>query len=169
MRLLFVSLFLLALTLAPEMAAAKIIHVTPTKVTTKQKRDPILGLWYTADRDGVVELYPCDGKICGRFHWLKENTKQDPSLDNKNPDEEKRSRPLCGMQFMGGFTPKGDKSYEDGWIYSPRHGAMFSASMKLVEKDRLDLHGYMFLPLLGESQVWERAIKPPACKKTKAD
>src|SRR5262249_159266 len=34
----------------------------------------ILGVWYTQDREGGVELYPCDSKICGRLYWLKDDT-----------------------------------------------------------------------------------------------
>ena len=131
-------------------------------------RNPVIGLWYTQDRDGVIELYSCENQICGRFHWIKNSSDNQPSLDNKNPDKEKRNRPLCGLQFMGGFSPKENGKYEDGWIYSPRHGGVFSANMTLLDHDTLDLHGYMFLPILGESQTWHRAYHAPACKAPKS-
>lgn len=123
----------------------------------------ISGLWYTQDKDGVVQLYPCDGEICGRFYWLKDDSPEDISRDTHNPEAGKRARPLCRMQFMGGFDPAGNGLYEDGWIYSPRHGANFSAEMTLVDKNTLKLHGYLLVPALGEDQTWTRAKKPPRC------
>lgn len=125
----------------------------------------VSGLWYSQDRDGGIELYPCGEEICGRFHWLQDNEPGNVSRDDKNPDRALRQRPLCGMQFMGGFIPQGDGFYADGWIYSPRHGANFSAEMRLVDHDTLKLHGYVFLPLLGEDQTWTRARpkEMPSC------
>src|ERR1700742_2336556 len=109
----------------------------------------ISGIWYTEDRDGGVELYPCGKEICGRFYWLgADNNKPEASRDSKNPDPELRQRTLCKAQFMGGFTPDGKGHFKDGWIYSPRHGATFSAEMTLVDHDTLDLHGYVFIPAL---------------------
>lgn len=125
---------------------------------------PISGYWQTQDNDGVVELYPCEQKICGRFHWLKEDSPEAPSLDDKNPDPEKRSRPLCQMQFMGGFDPQGDGRYTRGWIYSPRHGSTYSARLTLKDPDTVELHGYVFVPLLGDSQIWRRTNGELACR-----
>ncbi len=122
----------------------------------------LFGFWQTAGGDGIVEIYPCDqGQACGRFAWLKEDSEAAPSLDNKNPDPALRRRRLMGLTFMGGFKPgAAPETYEDGWIYSPRHGSRFSANLKLAGPDALELHGYMFLPVLGESQIWKRVPKP---------
>lgn len=124
----------------------------------------ISGLWYTSDKDGVVELYPCEGKICGRFHWVEDEADGSISRDTKNPDFSKRSRPLCGMQFMWGFTPEGNGIFESGWIYSPRHGSNFSANLHLVDNENLILRGYFIIPLLGEDQNWTRAHDAPSCE-----
>jgi uncharacterized protein (DUF2147 family) len=125
------------------------------------------GVWYTQDRDGGIELYPCGDKICGRFYWLKDDEAGNISRDDNNPDPAKRNQPLCGMQFMGGFTPDPDEKdhYVDGWIYSPRHGKNFDAEMTLIDHNTLDLHGYVVVPLFGESQTWTRAKNPPKCLK----
>ncbi len=122
------------------------------------------GFWLTQDKDGVVEIYPCEGYLCGRFHWLKEDSLQNPSLDDKNPNPALRTRPLCGMQFLGGFEPQSQGSYTGGWIYSPRHGSKFSARISLKNPDLLELHGYMFIPFLGDSQLWTRAGTHPRCE-----
>ncbi len=90
--------------------------------------------------EGGVELYPCGDEICGKLcYWLKDNQENGSvSRDTKNPDPAKRDRPLCHMQFMGGFVPDSQGHYEDGWIYSPRHGANFSAEMTLADHETLE-------------------------------
>jgi len=134
---------------------------------TKMKSDDIVGLWYTQDKDGGVEIYACGDKICGRFYWLDQKPGDSPMLDEKNADPTLRRRDLCRTQFMGDFTPDamndGRRHYSDGWIYSPRHGYNFQAEMTLIDHNTLDLHGYVLTPILGESQTWTRAESMPQC------
>ena len=124
------------------------------------------GIWMTEDRDGAVELYACGDALCGKFYWLKPGPVDDPTadLDDKNPNPQLRNRPLCGMQFMGGFTPGDDGWLDGGWIYSPRHGAKFSSAIKPQSHDAIELRGYLFLPFLGSSQTWTRAAAVKPCQ-----
>jgi len=133
---------------------------TPTSVTNPL--EAVSGRWYTEGHEGGVELYPCDDQICGRFSWMKDENGE-VSRDTNNPDPAERQRPLCHMQFMGNFTPEGKNRYTGGWIYNPRDGGIYSAQMTLVDHDTLDLHGYLFIPLLGQSQTWKRAKNMPSC------
>ena len=153
--LLTLILGVLLLVLSHPSVAAVGGHVAP-------HTPPLTGLWYTEGKDGGVELYSCGDEICGRFYWF--NTNEISSKDEKNPDPEKRDKPLCRMQFMGGFHEDGEGRYADGWIYSPEHGAVFNAEMTLVDEDTLDLHGYVLTPILGESQTWKRAKAMPKCR-----
>ncbi len=124
--------------------------------------DPLLGFWQTQDNDGVIEFYRCEDKFCGRFVWLEEDSVEKPSLDKNNPDEDKKTRPLCGMTLLNGFEKEGE-GYDNGWIYSPRHGSRFSAQLRISETDQLTLRGYFLLPIFGGTQVWKRVEKPDHC------
>ncbi|MGE0108207.1 MAG: DUF2147 domain-containing protein [Bdellovibrionales bacterium] len=124
--------------------------------------DPLVGYWETEDKDGVIELYPCEAKFCGRFVWLEGDSVETPSLDDHNPDPAKRRQPLCGLTFLGDFE-KEEGGYENGWIYSPRHGQHFSARLALEGKDELTLRGYVLLPIFGGTQIWKRVSKPNLC------
>jgi uncharacterized protein (DUF2147 family) len=127
-------------------------------------RQPLLGIWYTEGHEGAIELYSCDQEICGRFYWIKDESPENIFRDEHNPDPEKRDRPLCQMQFMGGFHLDSDGHYTDGWVYSPKHGQVFNAEITLLDKDTLDVHGYILSPILGESQVWKRAKALHGCR-----
>lgn len=144
--------------------------IAATNATHPNQSAPgIVGLWYTQDRDGVIDLYPCAEKICGRFHWLEKETEENgqPSRDDRNPDPELRARPLCGMTFMGDFAKESGDRYSDGWIYSPRSGSTYKARLTLSDSNTLLLHGYILTPFLGETQTWKRAVNPPICSESK--
>jgi uncharacterized protein (DUF2147 family) len=122
----------------------------------QQSTDPITGLWLTQDKDGIINIYTCGQHICGSFYWLEDDGPDHISRDTENRNRSKRGKPLCGMQFMSGFSPDHKNFYSDGAIYSPRDGNTYDAQMTLINHDTLDLHGYVFVPTFGESQTWIR-------------
>ena len=126
----------------------------------------VAGYWLTDEREGVVELYHCGksrDQICGRFHWLRKDRPEHIVRDTENPDPSRHNQPLCGMQFMGGFKPADIGHFEDGWIYNPEDGAKYNAHLTLVDHNTLDLHGYLLLPVLGESRTWKRTSAKNGC------
>jgi uncharacterized protein (DUF2147 family) len=153
-RTIFILALLLMLAPVAAMAAVPSSGVPPT--------GDVSGYWYTEGHEGVVQLYHCADKICGRFQWIDVANPRNSSFDSRNPDPTKRERPLCRMQFMGDFMPDGAGHYIDGWIYSPRHGATFNAEMKLLDPNTLSLHGYLALPLFGMDQTWTRVAGSPS-------
>jgi uncharacterized protein (DUF2147 family) len=129
--------------------------------------DRAVGYWLTEDQDGGVELYRCGEELCGKFRWLGTSDPapdSDAGRDTKNKDPQKRSRPLCDMQFMGGFKFDGKDSLVSGWIYSPRHGGDFSASITQLDDNRIQLRGYFLIPALGQNQIWTRKTDMPTCR-----
>ncbi len=169
MRFFYSILLVGFLTFAPLMreASARMAVDTPPPrqdpVATAEAIRAISGFWYTEKHEGIVELYPCDDSICGRFHWLEDDSPDNISRDSRNPDPTRQDRPLCGLQFMGGFALVENGRFGGGWIYSPEHGSVFSASMSQIDHDTLSLRGYILVPLLGETQTWQRAEAPPEC------
>ena len=37
-----------------------------------QKPDAIVGKWLVEEKDSQIEIYPCEGRFCGKIIWLKE-------------------------------------------------------------------------------------------------
>lgn len=118
---------------------------------------PALGRWLSASGKGVIEIYPCADKLCGKLVWLAEPIRDGaPAVDRNNRDAAQRQRPLCGLMMLGDFRPLEANRWGDGWIYSPENGKTYRATMTL-EGDLLKLRGYIGIPLLGETQTWTRA------------
>lgn len=148
------------------MLVVAILAAASTETMAEPMKTDMLGYWYTQDRDGVIEIYPCSDKVCGRFRWLEHPYDADGRLsrDDRNPDPSRRTRPLCGMTFMGDFSRESETRYSDGWIYSPRSGSTYQARLTLSDHDTLLLHGYVITPFLGETQTWKRAAGTvPSC------
>jgi uncharacterized protein (DUF2147 family) len=122
----------------------------------------VLGTWATAEDKSHVEIVPCAEaaeKLCGSIVWLKEpndDTGQ-PKHDKNNPEPSLQSRPIIGLPLLAGFV-SGDEpnKWTDGEIYNPEDGDTYSCTMTLLEDGRLEVRGYVGLPLFGKSQIWTR-------------
>ena len=128
-----------------------------------------VGNWLTEGKSGIVEIYRCTPNgdtLCGRLAWfrIKPDDPNPQGLDLNNPDKTKRSQPLCGLTFMYGFKPAGQRKWEDGSVYDPDGGSTWHATMKLRDDGAVDLHGYIGISLIGRSEIWTRYKDPvPQC------
>jgi uncharacterized protein (DUF2147 family) len=82
-------------------------------------------------------------------------------LDIYNPDPAKRTRELCGLQIGSGFLIHTPDEARDGTLYDPKTGKTYHGNAKLVG-NRLELRGYVGIPLFGETQTWTRPESPVA-------
>ena len=128
-------------------------------LTTFAQSDAIFGEWYTADKDAVVTIFADGNTISGKTTWMEEpnDSKGNPKLDKENPDENLRSRKRMGLKIMQDFVYKGDNVWEDGKIYKPSNGKTYGGTATLVNKNTLELEGYLIsLPFIGKTSTWTR-------------
>jgi uncharacterized protein (DUF2147 family) len=91
--------------------------------------------------------------------WLKEPRERDGQIkvDGKNPDPAKRAQTMVGLTIMWNFAnASAPNEWEGGRIYNPLDGDTYRAMMKLRPDGKLEVRGYVMLPLFGGSQHWER-------------
>ena len=124
-----------------------------------QDADAILGGWYTKDSKALVEIYKCNDLYCGKIVWLKEPLKKDGSekLDDKNPDESKRTNKIIGLNLVNNFKFKSKNKWTGGTIYDPDNGKTYSCKMTL-KGDQLKVRGYIGISLFGRTQVWVKKL-----------
>jgi uncharacterized protein (DUF2147 family) len=126
------------------------------------------GVWLTEGRDAAVAIAPCGGGdwllLCGRIVWLKDATDESggPRLDTRNPDPARQSRPICGLEVMGGLRPSGPDSWSGGSVYNPQDGRIYSGDMALLTDSTLRVRAYLGVPFFGQTQVWTRAERSAA-------
>ena len=120
--------------------------------------DPAFGLWLVEAETAIVEISPCGDKACGKIVWLKEPNDANgaPKVDTQNPDESKRSTPICGLAMLGDFSQGGEGEWEGGFIYDASDGSTYDAKVALQEEGTLEVRGFVGLSLFGKSQTWSR-------------
>jgi len=122
--------------------------------TQVKPEERIKGIWLTEKKDGKVEIYQTGHTWCGKLIWgntvIDENGK--PRHDVLNPDPKLRSRPILGMVIITGLVYR-DGKWRDGNIYDSTTGKTYSIS---VNGNNLELRGYIGIPLLGKTTIWQR-------------
>ena len=117
----------------------------------------ILGQWLTTDGTSKIEIYKCGEEFCGRIAWLKEPDKDGrPKVDENNADQALKSRPLLQLEILRGFAFDGEDVWKGGKIYDQKSGNDYSAKMTLVDPNKLELRGYVLMPLFGRTETWTR-------------
>ena len=111
--------------------------------------DPaILGEWLTESGHGVIEIVRCENAMCGSIVGI-----------DRTPDEplptDFTGRSQCGLTIISDVTP-GENDAWYGKIVDPRDGATYHAKLWVDSEGRLNLRGYVGIPLLGSTQVWSR-------------
>jgi len=50
-----------------------------------------------------------------------------------------------------------DGEYSGGYVYNPRDGETYRFAAQLIDDRTLKVRGYLGIPLLGQTQLWQRA------------
>jgi uncharacterized protein (DUF2147 family) len=134
-------------------------------IATAQKAaasDAILGYWFNAEKDAVIEITKVDGKFDGKVIWLKNplNDKGKPKTDVENPDPKLKSRPRLGLVVLNDLVYKSGNKYEKGKIYDPKSGKTYSCQTEIVGGKVMKLRGFIGVSLIGRTSEWVRTVKP---------
>lgn len=81
--------------------------------------------------------------------WSSEN----PLLDIENPNPKLQTRPLLGLEISENLVKQG-KLWR-GRIYDPRSGSWYKSNVSVVD-DELNIRGYIGMPMLGQTRIFER-------------
>ena len=96
-----------------------------------------------------------DGEFLGTV--IKVLSITDPEPLCERCEGAQRHQPIVGMTILRGLRREGD-GYGSGTILDPDEGRTYRCRALLIEGGRkLELRGYVGLPLFGRTQVWLRA------------
>lgn len=105
----------------------------------------ILKIWQTADNTlagQVMKVFPLPGAdpnpVCSQCKGAYHN------------------KPILGMVILWGSKFDG-KKWSHGEILDPKNGKVYSCNIEPLNNGaNLKVHGYIGMPLLGRTQIWER-------------
>ena len=104
------------------------------------------GYWLMEDKETVIEFKPCGENLCGYLIFIGENSNV---KDEKNPVLEKRTRPLCNLEFIVGLKLDGER-YSGGTLYDPESGETYDVYLSGISKE-IKMRVHVGSPMWGET------------------
>jgi uncharacterized protein (DUF2147 family) len=121
--------------------------------------DRLIGVWEPSNGRARVKVEKIGAKYYGKIVWLKESvdpvTKQ-PKTDKNNPDPNLQNVPLKGYRMLKDFVYAGKDEWTEGTIYDPLNGSTYSCTIKMTDKNSLEIRGYIGVSALGRTDIWKR-------------
>ena len=125
-----------------------------------QEASPV-GLWKNIDDEtgkpkALIRITESNGEIKGKIEKLfrAANEEQSPKCDKC--EDARKDQPIIGMTILTGMKHDGS-AYTGGQILDPNNGKVYKSKMILAEGGKkLNVRGYIGMPLLGRTQVWVR-------------
>ncbi|HUB90517.1 MAG TPA: DUF2147 domain-containing protein [Dyella sp.] len=123
---------------------------TDTPVGTWRQIDDVTG-----KPKSIIQITDDNGKLQGKvLQVLLSDDGPHPLC--KKCEGERKNQPIEGMVIMWNVS-KDDDVWDGGKILDPKTGKVYSVKLSLTDGgQKLDVHGYIGISLLGRSQVWER-------------
>ena len=80
-----------------------------------------------------------------------------PKVDLNNPDLDKQSRPIAGLNLLRDLFYIGDNKWWKGKIYVPENGKDYDYNIKFKGDGTLSVRGYIGLALFERTTIWRRS------------
>jgi len=142
------SLMLATLAMAGS-AAARDDNLTPA------------GTWKTIDDTtgkpkSLVVITESNGVLQGKIEKLFRGADEDQNPKCVNCKDARKDQPIIGMVMLSGLKYDG-KEWSGGEITDPATGKVYKSKAELTEGGtKLQVRGYVGLPMFGRSQTWVR-------------
>jgi uncharacterized protein (DUF2147 family) len=120
-----------------------------------------VGLWQTvSDRtgqpDGLVRILEVDGEYIGTVVAVYSPPAPDAHPLCELCQGDLKNRPVVGMNILRGVRRTAN-TYSTGEILDPDEGQVYKCRIALLDDGRkLEVRGYIGIPLFGRSQTWIR-------------
>jgi uncharacterized protein (DUF2147 family) len=119
-----------------------------------------VGVWKTIDDEtgkekSYVRITDNGGVLTGKIEKLINPKEADPKCTKCTDD--RKDQPVVGMTIIRNVKQDGDQ-WDGGDILDPNNGKVYKVRLKTEDDGKkLNVRGYIGVPMLGRSQTWIRA------------
>jgi uncharacterized protein (DUF2147 family) len=122
-----------------------------------------VGVWKTIDDDGKTEksiVRIADGgggKLSGRIESVFDAKKKDAVCDKCS--DERKDKPLVGLTILRDVAKDAEDQtlWAGGNILDPNDGKVYKVRLRPIDGGhKLEVRGYIGMPMLGRTQTWVR-------------
>lgn len=120
-----------------------------------------VGLWKNIDDvsgkpKALIRITETNGVLQGRIEKLFRAADEEQNPKCEKCKDARKDQPIVGMVFMSGLKKDGHE-YNGGEILDPDNGKVYKSKLKVADGGKkLEVRGYIGVPLLGRSQTWLR-------------
>lgn len=128
--------------------------------TALAQQSPI-GLWKNIDDatgkpKALIRITEANGEFSGKIEKLFREPTEDQNPKCIKCEGDLKDQPIIGLTILKGLK-KDDDEYNGGTILDPANGKVYKSKMKLEDGGKkLNVRGYIGMPMMGRSQVWVR-------------
>ncbi|MFC5476250.1 DUF2147 domain-containing protein [Paraherbaspirillum soli] len=125
-----------------------------------QQTSPV-GLWKTIDDHSgkpkaFIRISESNGEMKGKVEKLLREPGEEQNPKCVKCEGALKDQPIIGMTILSGMKQDGDE-YKGGQILDPDNGKFYQSKMSLTDNGKkLNVRGYIGVPLLGRTQTWIR-------------
>ena len=120
-----------------------------------------LGLWKNIDDESgkpkaLIRISEVNGELSGKIEKLFLTPTEDQNPKCTKCDGALKDQPVLGMIILTGLKRDGDE-YKGGKILDPNNGKVYSSRLEIIaDGKKLQVRGYIGIPMLGRTQTWLR-------------
>ena len=122
-----------------------------------------VGVWKTVDdatkkEKSLVRIVEANGVYIGKVEKLLDPATP-PDAVCKDCSDDRKDKPILGLTILRNMKQSADDKnvFDGGDILDPNNGKVYKSKLKLVDNGaKLDVRGYIGLPMLGRTQTWTR-------------
>jgi uncharacterized protein (DUF2147 family) len=104
----------------------------------------------------LIRITGSNGTLQGKIEKVFLGSNEDPNPKCEKCEGPLKGAPVIGLVILTGLKESGDE-FVGGQILDPDSGNVYRSKVQLIDGGRkLSVRGYIGVPVLGRSQIWER-------------
>ncbi|QRX80923.1 DUF2147 domain-containing protein [Glaciimonas sp. PAMC28666] len=138
------------------LAAGLLLTISAVAQTTSP-----VGLWKTIDDtsgkpSALIRITDSGGELSGKIEKLFRQPNEELNPKCIKCEGDNKDKPIVGLTMLQGMKADGP-DYSGGTILDPANGKVYKSKMTLIDDGKkLNVRGYIGVPLLGRTQTWIR-------------
>ena len=127
-----------------------------------QSPDPAIGVWKTIDDKtnqpaSLIKIEQVNGVLEGTIIKTFPRPNETPLVNCNLCKDDRKDKPIVGMKIMTDLKQDQVGVWSGGKILDPKDGEVYKVKIATEDGKKMDVRGYIGVPLLGRTQVWYKA------------
>lgn len=135
------------------------IYVGMAGLAYAQVPDPAIGIWKTIDDKtnqpaSLIKIEEVNGILEGTIIKTFPIEGKPVLMSCSLCKDDRKDKPIIGMKIMTELKKDQQGTWSGGKILDPKEGEVYKVKISTEDGKKMDVRGYIGVPLLGRSQTW---------------